>query len=600
MNDRVQRGDPSAVHCLADADAYDMCILRCTKAGRLVAHFSASSRLYQDSNAIPGFQVAPLSDEPIKILRIEDSQALRQEVAQQKPDQLLHPEDGMSILIVRGSCEGACPASRGPSAGPECTASGLTLIRVGLDPSDGPPLMRHVADMSMADVYPDSRGRYLAFRQQAGTALTSFRAVRLLDLKDECVLSTSTVQLRPCNRLRWQLSWSPGCELVAIWEETAAPTDQPEQTGRHESSHILFFQADSGQIVSDIALQRPLHGPELEMEAAYAWSPDAQQFAFWGQPTAMVLDKQVCLVLVDVPSGQLLTWIDEESNGTCIGLEWAVSSRWLMVTMGKVGAAARGLGFPYQGCSRVAIDASDCGELYRFFSDRGNAIPILMVQDSVIEACEPALVRMHVSPYAAADGTNNMPGRQQMYSSCHKDFPQEFAEGIVALSPDGNMLVCVVCVLVGDACDPSEPLQRESWDDCPPDRKRLELHHYEPFEGAGFGCYVMDLLEFPEELHELEWGLTAEDIAWKPCCPPGRQIYAVMTAKFDLVVVGAFDQHVPLKTWKFEELVSMGLDDRFKQFDEAAVSLSWSADGSYLLCSPMAGETSHCIVLAFC
>ena len=117
----------------------------------------------------------------------------------------------------------------------------------------------------------------------------------------------------------------------------------------------------------------------------------------------------------------------------------------------------------------------------------------------------------------------------------------------------------------------------------------------------------MDLLEFPErDTHEEIWILETEDIAWKPCCPPGRHIYAVMTAKWDLVLVGAFGGHVALKTWSVEELVSMGWDGSFKDSHEPAASLSWSADGCYLFSKTDTEDlstwqdTSSCVIIAFC
>ena len=75
-----------------------------------------------------------------------------------------------------------------------------------------------------------------------------------------------------------------------------------------------------------------------------------------------------------------------------------------------------------------------------------------------------------------------------------------------------------------------------------------------------------------------------------------------MTAKWDLVLVAAFDQHLLLKIWSLQELVSMGLNDCFKADDEPAVSFSWSADGSHLLCStePCLDEgISSCVIMAF-
>ena len=282
-----------------------------------------------------------------------------------------------------------------------------------------------------------------------------------------------------------------------------------------------------------------------------------------------------------------------------------------MVTMGEVNDAPNALSRHVERF-KVGLDASDCGMFYRCAIDINtihNTIPILMAGDSVIDPVVPGLVRLHASP-PVAEGKVGMAGRLRMGLTYHDDFPPEIADGIVALSPDGSLLLCVKCMLVGDDESPAVYLQRKSWEHCPPERKRLELYHYEPYRGAEFGkanvgCFVMDLLEFPEGVHEEFWSLDAANIAWKPCCPPGRQIYAVMTAKWDLVLVAAFDQLAPLKTWSLEELVSMGLNDCFKAHeDEPAVSLSWSADGSHLLCStdvePCRDEDiSSCVIISF-
>ena len=60
-----------------------------------------------------------------------------------------------------------------------------------------------------------------------------------------------------------------------------------------------------------------------------------------------------------------------------------------------------------------------------------------------------------------------MAGRPRMGHTYHNDLLPEFAEDTVALSSDGRLLVCVMCMRVGDDDSPGVPLQGDSWEHCP-------------------------------------------------------------------------------------------------------------------------------------
>ena len=436
--------------------------------------------------------------------------------------------------------------------------------------------------------------RYLALRQQPDAARTCFQVVRMHNLMDECVLSMSMQLIRPCARLCWQVSWSPDSSLVAIWCEVGAPDEQPGLPGRPCSSHMLICEAGGGQTVLDISMQGPVQGlsPSGEPGATRAWSPDAQQFAFWGQPSDLDISRD-CLVLVDVISGHLQAWTDPQLEAGCMGLQWAGSTRWLMITLREDEMLL------YKEQYKVALDASDCSKLWILRLTQTSisppwwqAILCWILSSLVSSGCMSAhVVMLKTQPAWQAGPTWAI--------HITMIIPPEFAEGVCALSPDGSLLVCVMCMLVGD--DGSSPvlLQRASpWTEkaggaplwaLQGRRVRLLRHGSPPVPWRD------------------AWGVlepSAADIAWKPCCPLGRQVSAVVTAKWDLVLVAAFDQHLLLKIWSLQELVSMGLNDCFKADDEPAVSFSWSADGSHLLCStdvePCLDEgISSCVVMAF-
>lgn len=123
-------------------------------------------------------------------------------------------------------------------------------------------------------------------------------------------------------------------------------------------------------------------------------------------------------------------------------------------------------------------------------------------------------------------------------------------------------------------------------DECEADH--CVLYHYLPVEREGKLIVKLDYPCFNIAL------AGPADVAWRPCCPPHRQMYALQTAQLDLLLVDA-SQHMLLRMWTIEELEEMADMELVDGVDHLH-TLTWSPDGSHLLFNHHKGE---CLILSF-
>ena len=601
---------------------------------------------------------------PIRMLSIEAGQSMvyHLEVRLQQHDIILHPENGMLTLLIRPSSQQLDADGPGRSTSDrENRACSLTFYSYEIQQNDCAPATRTICNISTADVHCDNRVKYLGLSQAQEDGSTTISIMRTLDLQDQCSFTMAKAQYQPAMKTEWRFEWAVDSSLVAIWQvplrnKRHLPSQAP---GQHLAVELAIIRTNDGVKLHTVLLDVYSPGrPELDQEMTVAWSPDAQQLAFWGRPDQLQLNRDQ-LVLLDIASGFLTTWQepasctsylqlldDEQVPDFKYRLIWATSSQWLLAAIEfRIADLDRNL---IEGQIDVthafAVDAANCNVLCELYStNREPAAAGFMAGDFLFgstkrheiwdEECMPCLIHIHPDNScnsSMVQTAGSQPARHKMQCSIYSNMAETFTvhQNGERWLGEGTGFVAMSDVFGKDngsippeaACNPAldiagKPQQPMAFRVLQTDGNLKIVQKCDKYcmtikECHGF--YTDIVMDMPGVVF-----LGLPNIAWRPNSPPHQQIFALHTDSMGLLLVDA-SNHLVLKSWTVGEMQQLAshlqvLDElgrraqiEIKTWMRAASSVGlfpkvqWSPDGNHLAFGYCKDNNDRCMILTFC
>ena len=381
---------------------------------------------------------------------------------------------------------------------------------------------------------------------------------------------------------------------------------QPGETVQNrfswESSAVLhIMRTANGHALLTMPLANTLQDVYVDavedyLDAAPAWSPDSQQFAFWGTLSG---EHKPHIRLIAVDSGEVICWSGTGSQNpahtTCYWLRWAASSQWLIGYVGMSGDDYEwGADTPYEAIDNPmrfhahAMDASSGRIMHTWGGCMQESMDDREVYNNLVwEHDEQVLLT--IRPVEACLATC---GRPCMTCIVSEKLPVSV---LATPSPCGSIFVDCLTKL-----DEAELLSDD------------EMHARWTVRGKeGQRCRALVHLEIGARcMHLVAWGSWAEygsvhQILWLPPFSSHHILYACITEADRLIVVDGKQHHVLIE-WSFAELACWALDLPFSALGNLLDTLKlppklrggqlhWSQGGQHLITS----GPDACFMLTF-